>query len=284
MKKEIYGETTGQLLFTLFDRSVEKKLNKFRIHYHIDTELGYIVSGEGLYRTEHQSYNACGGKMFFIRSNEMHCIHTITTPALYSVNLHITPYYLWSICSDYIEAPVLQTIMQKIPVNHEYTGFDKYFIELKELLYMESSQAVNTAIRRNVLMIIMNLCDIISEEQKTYTAINNKSAALVNLKSIQNAIAYIDSRFYEKIKIEDLVGITHLSRSLFSAEFKSYTGMSAIEYVTIRRIEKAMYLLKNTSMSVSTISQECGFTNLSNFNRLFKKITKITPKEYQKRM
>lgn len=284
MKKEIYSETTGQLLFTLFDRSVEKKLNRFRIHHHTDTELGYISNGEGLYRMEHQKYTANKGKMFFIRSNEMHCIPTITSSALDSVNLHITPYYLWSICSDYIEAPILQTIMQKTPINHEYTGFDKYFITLKELLYKENSQSVNSAIRRNVLLIIIQLCDCISNDREKLPANSNtKAIAVSKFKNIQKAISYIDSHFDEKIKIDNLVSVTNLSRSLFSAEFKNYTGMSAIEYLTIRRIEKAMYLLKNTSMSVSSISGECGFTNLSNFNRLFKKTTKITPKEYKNR-
>ena len=169
-------------------------------------------------------------------------------------------------------------------MNHEFTGFDKYFITLKELLYKENSQSVNSAIRRNVLLLIIQLCDRISNDQKTQLAISNaKATTISNFKSIQKAISYIDSHFDEKIKIDNLVSITNLSRSIFFTEFKNYTGMSAIEYLTIRRIEKAMYLLKNTSKSISFISEECGFTNLSNFNRLFKKITKITPKEYKNR-
>ncbi len=150
--------------------------------------------------------------------------------------------------------------------------------------YKETSQSVNSAIRRNVLLLIIQLCDCISNEKKAQLVTSNtKATTISNFKSIQKAISYIDSHFDEKITIDNLISITNLSRSLFSTEFKNYTGMSAIEYLTIRRIEKAMYLLKNTSMSVSSISEECGFTNLSNFNRLFKKITKITPKEYKNR-
>ena len=284
MRKEIYSETTGKLLFALFDKSVEKKLNGFRIHHHTDTELGYIPDGEGLYQIEQRKYDISKGKTFLIRSNEMHCIPTITSPTLQFVNLHITPYYLWSICSDYIETPLLRAIMQKTPLNHEYKGLDKYFNTLKELLYKEDSQATNSAIRLNVLLLITELCKQISEHHGTNLSLSPaKPSALLNFKSIQKAISYIDTHFNEKIKIENLVSVTNLSRSLFSAEFKNYTGMSAIEYLTIRRIERAMYLLKNTSMSISSIAEESGFTNLSNFNRLFEKIAKITPKQYRNR-
>ena len=284
MERKIYSETTGQLLFTLFDRSVEKKLNRFRIHHHTDTELGYISNGDGLYQMEQQKYVATKGKLFFVRSNEMHCIPTITSSTLDSINLHITPYYLWSICSDYVEPSVLQIIMQKNHMNHEFIGFDQYFIILKELLYKENTQSVNSIIRRNVLLLIIELCDRISNDRKSQNIISNtKATALLNLRNIQKSISYIDSHFDEKIKIDDLVSLTNLSRSLFSAEFKKYTGMSAIEYLTIRRIEKAMYLLKNTSLSIASIAEESGFSNLSNFNRLFKKTTKIAPSEYRKR-
>ena len=284
MRKEIYSETTGQLLFAVFDKSVEKKLNGYRIHHHTDTELGFVPEGEGIYQIEQQKYEIGKGKTFFIRSNEMHCIPTITSSTLDFVNIHITPYYLWSVCSDYIETPILQTIMQKTPLNHEYTGLDKYFVTIKELLYKEDSQATNSAIRRNVLLLIMELCDRISQDKSTslFPSVG-KASTLSNFKSIQKAINYIDGRYNEKIKISDLVSVTNLSRSLFSAEFKNYTGMSAIEYLTIRRIERAMFLLKNTSMSVSSIAGESGFTNLSNFNRLFEKIAKITPKQYRNR-
>lgn len=161
---------------------------------------------------EHEKYIASKGKMFFIRSNEMHCLPTITSSTLDSVNLHITPYYLWSICSDYIEAPILQTIMQKTPINHEYTEFDKYFITLKELLYKENSQSVNSAIRRNVLLLIMQLCDRISNERKTQLAISNtKATDISKFKNIQKAISYMDSHFDEKIKIDTLASITNFS-------------------------------------------------------------------------
>ncbi len=282
MEKEIYSERTGQLLFKLFDAKRENKVSKFRIHHHTTAEIGHITGGEGIYKIENLIYKVKKGKTFFVRSDEQHCIPTVESDFLSSVNLHITPYYLWSVCTDYVNPAILKAIMSREEMNHEITGMEKHFHALNKLLYAEKSQETDSKIRRIVLMIIIELCDKIEENMCEKPVFTEKSKPLLNLENIQNAIMYIDSHFDEEVNVEKLLSVSNLSRSVFSAEFKSYTGMSAIEYLIIRRTERAVYLLKNTDMKISEIAGECGFSNLSNFNRLFKKITRITPKEYRK--
>ena len=66
--------------------------------------------------------------------------------------------------------------------------------------------------------------------------------------------------------------------------FKNATGIGAIEYICQLRIKKACEMLRDYEDNISDIAAQCGFSNLSNFNRHFKKQLGITPSEYRKKM
>ena len=64
--------------------------------------------------------------------------------------------------------------------------------------------------------------------------------------------------------------------------FKRITGTSIVTYITQIRIKKACEMLLNTNKQVVQIAMECGFDNLSNFNRQFKKNAGCSPLKYRK--
>ena len=74
----------------------------------------------------------------------------------------------------------------------------------------------------------------------------------------------------------------NLSKSYFKARFRQAEGVGAIEYINQLRIKKACAMLADGSMNASDIAFECGFRNLSNFNRLFRKAVGCTPVQYRK--
>ena len=86
----------------------------------------------------------------------------------------------------------------------------------------------------------------------------------------------------EKITIEQLANTAHMSKSYFMGTFKKQVGMGAINYINQLRIKSACELLRSKNQNVSEIAFSCGFTNLSNFNRQFRRQIGITPKEYAK--
>lgn len=58
--------------------------------------------------------------------------------------------------------------------------------------------------------------------------------------------------------------------------------MTVWDYINIKRIDKAVNLLTKTNDTVINIASKCGFNSPANFNRIFKKITGLTPKECRK--
>lgn len=107
-------------------------------------------------------------------------------------------------------------------------------------------------------------------------------AVSTNIDGIKPAIKYITENYKEDITIDKLAEISHLSKSYFMNRFKQYFGIGAMEYIIQMRIKSACEALQNSNKTVTQISTECGFNNLSNFNRQFKKTVGCTSKEYRK--
>lgn len=89
----------------------------------------------------------------------------------------------------------------------------------------------------------------------------------------------IDKNYQHRLTIDDAALLCGYSPSHFMRWFQQMTGTSFTRFLNQFRLEKAYSELRNTDKSVLEISQQCGFENLSNFNRLFKRQFQKTPRE-----
>jgi len=97
---------------------------------------------------------------------------------------------------------------------------------------------------------------------------------------LTKVIQFLNTNYQRKIELETVAGIANLHPAAFCRFFKEKTGKSLSEYVNDMRISFACRLIIEGKLSVSQISYESGFNNLSNFNRTFKKHTGFTPTNY----
>lgn len=276
MKETFYSELSHQMLFTVFDSRKPRKSDLFRIHHHAELELGYIVEGEGIYHLENEQYEVHAGDLFLIRTNEQHCIPTIHSSELVSFNIHIQPYFLWNVCSDFIENTYLRMLIQpELPIRHCFHDKAKYMEEMREL--MKEPEANRFRIRRN----LVDLLSVLLFENALPEGVGESDSISPKVEDIQNAICYIQEHLTEALSLNDLAHAANMSRSHLSTHFKMITGISPYEYLIIQRIELAVTLLRETNLSVTETAQNCGFTNLANFNKAFKRITGMTPREYR---
>ncbi|MEK0314655.1 response regulator [Cohnella sp. 56] len=108
-------------------------------------------------------------------------------------------------------------------------------------------------------------------------------AALAQLRSgrkrdeIRKAIAFIKQNYRSKIALEDLASHVSLNKNYFSTLFKQETDLSPVEYIIQYKMEKARELLRSGQMSVSEVSHDLGYDDLSYFSRLFKKHYGVSP-------
>ena len=100
-------------------------------------------------------------------------------------------------------------------------------------------------------------------------------------RRIEKVCNYVNNHITDKIYLKDLADLVHMSESAFSHFFKRKTNINVIDYILSVRISKACVLLLNSSNTVLEISYECGFNNVSNFIRIFKKKKGMTPADYR---
>jgi AraC-like DNA-binding protein len=101
-------------------------------------------------------------------------------------------------------------------------------------------------------------------------------------KRVKSIHEYLMKNYREEITLKQIADQVHMAPASVSRFFKSATGMSVFEYLNKIKIELARQLLLNTEMSVVDISYDCGFNNLSHFNKQFKKFNQATPRQFRK--
>lgn len=100
-------------------------------------------------------------------------------------------------------------------------------------------------------------------------------------RRIKAVCAYIDENYSKDIHLKDLADVSNMSGAALSRFFKHHTGKSITDYIIELRISKASKELIETEKTVAEICYGSGFNNISNFNRLFKRLKGCTPKEFR---
>ena len=104
------------------------------------------------------------------------------------------------------------------------------------------------------------------------------------VETIKTTLTYIQENYKEKIYIRDLAGLIGMNEQYFCRFFKKSIGRSPMEYINEYRIKKAMDCLKESDMPVTEVCLECGYNNLGNFLREFRKYTDTTPLKYRRQV
>lgn len=100
-------------------------------------------------------------------------------------------------------------------------------------------------------------------------------------ENIEKMYSYICENFNKKIKLEDVAKILNMSVVSFARLIKQHTGKSFIDLLNEMRLGMATRQLIESKTSIARICFNCGFNNVSNFNRIFKRKQGITPSEFR---
>lgn len=99
---------------------------------------------------------------------------------------------------------------------------------------------------------------------------------------IQEVLDYIEQHLSDKLTLTELAELGYMSVPTFSKKFKEKTGITPVQYLNERRIERAKLLLRNSDCSLEQIAEETGFSNANYLIRVFKKVTGQTISRYRK--
>lgn len=134
------------------------------------------------------------------------------------------------------------------------------------------------------LMQFLSILNTLSHCEGSRT-LASTSYAKVNIEDDSRRILkvknYINENYMYDIKLKNLATIANMSECSFSRFFKIHTGRTLSDYIIDIRLGFATRKLIDTTESVSEISFQCGYNNISNFNRIFKRKRGCSPSEYR---
>lgn len=102
-----------------------------------------------------------------------------------------------------------------------------------------------------------------------------------HFETIQKVCQWLDKHLDDTGNLDRIACRFGLSRSLLTREFRRHTSTSIVEYITIRRLQKAGTLLASSDKSITEAAFESGFPSITNFYRRFKGLYGVTPTEFR---
>jgi len=97
---------------------------------------------------------------------------------------------------------------------------------------------------------------------------------------IDRVFTYVFTHFKKDIQLDDVASLANMNKQAFCRYFKSRTQKTFVQFVNEVRISQACRLMTDGENQIAVLAYECGFNSLSNFNRFFKEIKDMTPREY----
>ncbi len=135
---------------------------------------------------------------------------------------------------------------------------------------------------------LLELLDLMSRDTKatflSSTIFTFGERADRSRDKLDKVIDYIYENYTESLYADDLAKLAHMSTNHFHRFFKKRTELTLTEFINQLRIGKACKLLANTNSPITVISDQCGFKNMSNFNRRFLALRSCTPSQFRKQI
>jgi AraC-like DNA-binding protein len=91
----------------------------------------------------------------------------------------------------------------------------------------------------------------------------------------------MDRAYAEPLDVRAVAAVAHISEAHFSRSFRATFGETPHRYLQRRRVERSMFLLRETDRSVTDICLDVGFTSVGTFSRTFREIVGETPSDYR---
>lgn len=269
-------DEADNLVIKAYHSMLPPQSRAYQAHHHTECELSFFFRGSGVYRMGDKCCEFRAGDVFLFGSNEAHCITEIRED-MDLLNFHFEPRILWEHveCGQVLDLFTARSegFRNRFPAGDPVLA-DKLCSLERELTEQQVGCMVNAKyLLFSTLIHMIRQYDCVDPEKAV-------GSHCVPVQSLKAAMQHIHQHLNEPITLKELADIAHLTPTYFSSLFKRYNGVSPWKYITIKRVEQAIGLLRSTDMTKVEIAGRCGFSSLSNFYAAFASVTGKKPGDY----
>lgn len=248
-------------------------------HYHRSFEFFYLYSGERKFFIRDSVYPIQSGDLILVNSNVVHRTSELSQPNHERVVLHFDLPFFEGLSQE--ETDLLQSpFLDSYPIVR---------LNLQERLHLEALfesllRELNDrppGYQLHIRNMAIELLLLTARHMQKRKALPNVEVTPVQRK-VTDIIRHINLQFREPLHLDDLAKQFFISKGHLSRVFKEVTGFGFSQYINITRIKEAELLLRETDMSITEISEQCGFENFSHFGKVFKELSGLSPRAYRK--
>ncbi|MCR5774694.1 MAG: AraC family transcriptional regulator [Lachnospiraceae bacterium] len=245
-----------------------------RFHYHDFCEITYVISGVANYYINGTEYGVEPGDIIIFNQVEPHG-WIVQGGVMEVLVLTFVPEIVADPASPYDDEYLKPFFYLGSHFKNLISSSDKRTKEIYETMDEISREArrrekgFEGMIRADILRILTLLVRHYERENSEFDiSLNEKKRSM---KRLEQAIYYINSHYTEHVTLEEVASLAYMSPNYFSSYFKNVTSRGFSDYITMLRLNRVRELFLTTDRTVSSIAMECGFRNMSNFYRLYKK-------------
>lgn len=266
--KEQKDHGTSLFPCALYEVCEEKSWSGVPHHWHEEIEIIYFARGSYTLYINMQKLQIEEKCFYFIHPGELHAIvpHSESTesalvfhPSLLGFEYDVFPQYLK------LSSPV-------------FSSFEKEYLNIFHIFHQFPEE--NLSARLFIQGGIFEMAGILSTLPSLF---QSKKKTDMRIETIKTALDFLHTHYQEKLYIRDLALQVNMNEQYFCRFFKKVLGKSPVTYLNEYRIKQACVLLQTTDIPIMEIGMDCGFFNLGNFMKEFKKHTGTTPLKYRKK-
>lgn len=254
------------------------------LHRHKEAQLIWIIKGEGTLIADNTMHPFKANDIFLIAPNQSHVfkgsrtsvedseegrVHTISV--FYDPNGRL---------ANFLQLPELNQLNSFL--NSYKYGFrlpEVHFpVVSKHILKLMDSNSMDQML--HFLLLLRTFCKMNPKPEHLSTFSKEYLTEGEGLR-MGNIYNYILQHYQNTLTLEEVAAEAHLTPQAFCRYFKKHTGVTFISFLNEMRINQACKKLTNGEYeSISTVAYNCGFNSITNFNRVFKNVAGLSPKEY----
>ncbi|MBD0777520.1 AraC family transcriptional regulator [Maribacter sp. ANRC-HE7] len=253
-------------------------------HFHPELELIYFLKSKGTRYVGNSIGNFEEGELYLIGSNVPHLFRNHREyyndndeeAAVDLIVVKFTSDFLGDAFKELPEAKRLQTLFENANRGLQFSKAATYLVHT-HMMGLVRAEGLSRIVG------LLKILDILSVSENYGFLCSNgfdNSYKKTEKERMARIISFLNENFENKIELESVASIAHMAPNAFCRYFKKRTQKSFVQYLNEIRIGHACKLLIEGELQITTICYHSGFNTLTNFNRQFKTLMKMTPTEY----